>query len=213
MMKAEQLVEGARVHLLDTHRDFRGTIHLPDGDGKIWVHWDDGDRTFASAHHWTEQLTLISYASVDPFDNIAPDIPNTTKETNPKDAVGCTKPPTHLIPTPVLYEVGNALLEGACKYGAYNWRVAGVRASIYDSACGRHLSAWREGEDLDPDSGIHHISKAIAGLMVIRDAMMQGKFNDDRPPKAKAGWMAEAQKQTDAILARYPNPKAPNTEL
>mgnify|MGYP003631491373 CR=1 FL=1 len=128
----------------------------------------------------------------------------TTKPTNPKDRVGCTKPSTHFIPKPPLYEVANALLEGALKYGAYNWRVAGVRASIYYSACGRHLDAWLEGEDIDPESGIHHVSKAIAGLLVIRDAMMAGKFSDDRPPKASAGWMRRAQEQTDALLAKYP---------
>ena len=136
-----------------------------------------------------------------------------TKDTNPKDAIGCTKPPTHFISKPVLYEIGNALLEGACKYGAHNWRVAGVRASVYDDAAKRHLDAWWEGEDIDPDSGMHHITKAIAGLIVIRDAMIFGMFKDDRPPKSPPGWMAEAQKQTDAILKKYPNPKAPNTEL
>ena len=56
---------------------------------------------------------------------------NNTKDTNPKDAIGCKKVPIHVIPFQVLNEVGLALLEGSLKYGAYNWRVAGVRASIY----------------------------------------------------------------------------------
>jgi len=135
------------------------------------------------------------------------------KDSNPKDGCGAKKPPLSYIPRPVLYEVGNALFEGSRKYGAFNWRIAGVRASIYQDACGRHLDAWVEGQDLDPDSGIHHISKAIAGLIVIRDAMICDKFVDDRPPSAPADWMEKAQAQTDAIIERHPTSKAPYTQI
>lgn len=135
------------------------------------------------------------------------------KDSNPKDGCGAKKPPLSYIPRTVLYEVGNALFEGSRKYGAYNWRIAGVRASIYQDACGRHLDAWHEGQDLDPDSGIHHVSKAIAGLIVIRDAMICDKFVDDRPPSAPADWMEKAQAQTDAIIERHPTSKAPYTQI
>lgn len=135
------------------------------------------------------------------------------KDSNPKDGCGAKKPPLSYIPRPVLYEVGNALFEGSRKYGAYNWRIAGVRASIYQDACGRHIDAWQEGQDLDPDSGVHHLSKAIAGLMVIRDAMICDKFVDDRPPSAPADWMEKAQAQTDAIIERHPTSKAPYTQI
>ena len=135
------------------------------------------------------------------------------KDSNPKDGCGAKKPPLSYIPRTVLYEVGNALFEGSRKYGAYNWRIAGVRASIYQDACGRHLDAWHEGQDIDPDSGIHHVSKAIAGLIVIRDAMICDKFVDDRPPSAPADWMEKAQAQTDAIIERHPTSKAPYTQI
>jgi len=66
------------------------------------------------------------------------------------------------------------LLHGARKYGRHNYRAMGVRASVYYDACMRHLMAWWEGEDIDPDSGLHHLAHARAGLGVIRDSMMQG---------------------------------------
>lgn len=132
-----------------------------------------------------------------------------TKDTNPKDLIGCKKPPLSTVPMPVIFEVGAALLEGACKYGRHNYRIVGVRSSVYFDATMRHLSQWWEGEDIDKDSGINHISKAIASLVVLRDAMMQGKVNDDRPPKANEEWMWEAQNQTDEVLKRYPEPKKP----
>ena len=112
-----------------------------------------------------------------------PQIP--VKESNPKDSVGVTKPPIHNIPRSVLSEVGMALAEGEYKYGGYNWRAVGVRASVYLDALDRHMTAWWEGEDLDPDCGLSHITKAISALMVLRDGMIQENWVDDRPPKSK----------------------------
>lgn len=138
----------------------------------------------------------------------------TTKDTNPKDAIGSTKPPLSTVPMPVLFEVGAAMLEGACKYARHNYRVAGVRSSVYFDAAMRHLAAWWEGEENDPDSGISHITKVIAGLVVLRDAQMSGmvKF-DDRPPKAHGGWMEDMQEKVSDVLEHYPNPLPPYTSL
>ena len=88
-------------------------------------------------------------------------------------------------------EAGLVKLHGDLKYGRYNWREAGVRASVYYDAALRHLAAWYEGEDIDPDSGIHHIAHAITGLAVLRDSMIQGNWVDDRPPPSKNGWIKE----------------------
>jgi len=107
------------------------------------------------------------------------------KDSNPKDSVGCTKPPVSNIPLSVISEVGLALAEGAYKYGSSNWRVIGVRASIYWDATFRHIKAWWEGEDVDPDSQLSHITKAISALVVLRDAMIQDNWTDDRPPRSK----------------------------
>lgn len=133
-----------------------------------------------------------------------------TKPTNPKDAIGSTKTPFSTLSMRVIAEVGVAMLEGACKYGRHNYREAGVRASVYfDAVTARHLSAWWEGEDIDPDSGLSHVTKAIAGLMVLRDSMLAGNWIDDRPPKAEPGWLVALNELAAAIVAKYPNPKPP----
>jgi hypothetical protein len=109
-----------------------------------------------------------------------------TKDTNPKDIVGTKKVPISTLPWRVLWRVGLAMLEGALKYGRHNYRAAGVRASVYfDAVVSRHLGSWWEGEDDDPDSGLNHIDKAIAGLMVLRDSMLRGNWVDDRPPSSR----------------------------
>jgi len=135
------------------------------------------------------------------------------KDTNPKDGVGSLKPSYSCVPVPVLYELGAALTEGARKYGGYNWRVAGVRTSVYIDATRRHLDSFMEGENIDPDSGLSHITKAIASLTVFRDAQIQGMVqNDDRPPSTQAPFMAEGSERMAELQRRYPNPVPNFTE-
>ena len=105
------------------------------------------------------------------------------------------------------------MLEGARKYGRHNYRVAGVRASVYYDAFFRHLGAWWEGEDIDEDSGLNHLTKAMACLVVIRDSMIRGNWIDDRPPKSKTGWIQKLNKKAEEIIKKYPNALEPYTEF
>ncbi len=128
------------------------------------------------------------------------------KDTNPKDAVGVKKWRQYCtVPTTIIWELGVAMLEGARKYGRHNYRVAGVRASVYVDAAKGHIDQWWEGEDIDAESGISHITKAIASLAVMRDAMIQVKFMDDRPPKTDLDVLrADLQKAVEGIFERVP---------
>lgn len=105
---------------------------------------------------------------------------DTLKPTNPKDAIGSDKIPLHLWPETASIAGSLGMLDGMLKYGRSNFRAMGIRASIYYDACRRHINAWFEGEDLDPDSGIPHLSHALACLAIIVDAQAAGKFVDDR---------------------------------
>lgn len=136
-----------------------------------------------------------------------------SKDTNPKDAIGMLRVPYSTISAPVLAEVGVAMYEGARKYGRHNYRIAGVKASVYyDAVVARHLAAWWEGEDIDAKSDMHHVTKAIAGLIVLRDAMIQDKFIDDRPPRTKAGWLEALDKKMVEITNMYPKACEPFTQ-
>lgn len=102
------------------------------------------------------------------------------KPTNPKDAIGSGKLPLHLWPTTATALGSLGLLDGMLKYGRSNFREIGVRASIYYDAARRHMDAWFEGEDVDPDSGLPHLAHALACIAIIVDADAAGKLNDDR---------------------------------
>jgi hypothetical protein len=133
------------------------------------------------------------------------------KDTNPKDAVGTKKVPLSTVPCGPLLHAGLAMLEGARKYGRHNYRAAGIRASVYyDAVIARHLMPWWEGEDDDPDSGLCHIDKAIAGLLVLRDSMLKGNWVDDRPIQNPIDLPGLNRKAAE-IIERYPDAKEPFT--
>jgi hypothetical protein len=140
---------------------------------------------------------------------------NQTKPSNPKDSLGIKKVPFHVIPQQVLGEVGLALMEGARKYGSYNFREKsmGVKAMVYVDALWRHVSAYVEGQETDPDSGLPHIVKAITCLIVLRDAQLNGMCEDDRPIKVvNQDWQVRLNELAAGLIERYPEPKLPFTE-
>lgn len=137
----------------------------------------------------------------------------TTKDTNPKDALGSKKPGLSAIPCQPLFELGLAMTDGACKYRRHNYRIAGVRASIYYDAAMRHLMKfWDLGEDIDPESGLPHLAHAMACLTILRDAQLNGMLNDDRPPPVSPEKWAQLQQMMDALLKRHPSPQPPYTK-
>jgi len=127
------------------------------------------------------------------------------KPTNPKDALGVKKVPLHCVPCGPLLELGLAMMEGGRKYGTHNYRAIGTRASTYYNAAMRHLIAWWEGEDIDSDSGVHHLIKAAACIFVVRDSMLMGNYEDDRPIKYPDGLeISQLNGQVAALIEKYP---------
>ena len=136
-----------------------------------------------------------------------------TKETNPKYLEGIKKVPLHCIPTGPLFELGLAMLEGSRKYGRHNYRAIGVRASVYYDAATGHIINWWEGEDIDPDSGVHHLIKAMACLLVVRDSMLMGNYNDDRPLRyPQRHGRADFNEQVKGIVGKIPSCVEPYLE-
>lgn len=131
--------------------------------------------------------------------------PAIIKEPNPKDIVGSLKWSLSVVPMTVIIETALAMLEGALKYGRHNYRGAPVKASIYYDAAHRHIISWWEGEDTDPDSELSHITKAIASLVVLRDAMIQETWIDDRPPRTRgiSAFLVDMNKRAKALIGRY----------
>jgi len=126
---------------------------------------------------------------------------------DPKQGEGEKKIPFHALPFAVLAEDAVAHGEGALKYGRHNWREGEVLASTYFAAALRHLFAWFEGENVDPDSGLSHLTKARASLGVLRDAQIQGTAIDDRPRPSPEGLMADLNQASGDMARRVQSAK------
>lgn len=73
-----------------------------------------------------------------------------------------------LIPPAVLAEEAAVMTFGAQKYSPDNWRKCEDPSRYVDAAL-RHFEAWRGGEALDPESGLHHLAHARCCLAFLME--------------------------------------------
>lgn len=123
-----------------------------------------------------------------PLENPAvADIFQKDTKANPKQAYGDKKLPLHRVPPALMLYAAMGLKNGAKKYGPFNWREKNIEALTYYSAALRHLFAWFDGQDNDPDSGNPHLAHAIASLAILVDVIENFGVIDNRPSEGPAG--------------------------
>ncbi len=133
-----------------------------------------------------------------------------TKPTNPKDAIGGTKLPVHLVSPVVKAYQAIAHYLGNVKYGAHNYIACGARASIYKAACDRHMDAWWAGEEFDPADGTPHLANAMACIGILIETHEAGNLTDDRPPSTNyTAVRAKLEPIMARILAQYADKNPP----
>lgn len=102
---------------------------------------------------------------------------------DPKGVEGDKKTPLQLLPPVFMAAVAWALKTGFIKYGPWNWRKQKVECQTYVGAIRRHLDAWQDGQDIDPESGLNHLAHVGACVAIILDAEANGTLVDNRPLK------------------------------
>jgi hypothetical protein len=100
---------------------------------------------------------------------------------DPKGEAGRQKCPMHLLPPFALTQTAWVHGLGAQKYGPWNWRENKVEAMTYVGAIHRHLAAWADGQNNDPESGISHLAHIAASCNILLDAGRAGTLLDNRP--------------------------------
>ena len=89
------------------------------------------------------------------------------------------KPQLELLPTRALTEVGKVMTFGAKKYAPNNWRGGFAWTRILGSTL-RHLFAWAGGEDVDPETGLSHLSHAATNVLFLIEMEQTNTGTDDR---------------------------------
>lgn len=96
------------------------------------------------------------------------------------------KLPYELLPDDAIEEVVKVLQFGAQKYAPRNWEKGIVFSRLY-GAIRRHGVAWFKGEDLDPETGLHHLAHLATGALFVLAYVIRRTPNvDDRPCKTAA---------------------------
>lgn len=91
-----------------------------------------------------------------------------------------------LLPPLALEETVKVLTFGAQKYARDNWQLVPDSKRRYFDALQRHVWAWKRGESLDPESGIHHLAHAMCCLMFLyeHDVNYSNNTNTVESPEA-----------------------------
>ena len=94
-----------------------------------------------------------------------------------------------LLPVTALDAAAEHFGRGAAKYEDRNWE-RGYNWSLSYGALLRHLTAWWNGEDMDPDpemAGSHHLDAVLFHAMVLRTFATRNTDKDDRPHGNSSG--------------------------
>lgn len=124
---------------------------------------------------------------------------------NPKTLMGAQKPDLSVIPPIALLHLATAMMNGAEKYGPFNWRAKSISARPYLAALLRHAAACLDGEDFSADTveagqPVHHLAHVMACCAIYLDAESLGMLNDNRPGVAgKTGEAIEKYRETKRL--------------
>ena len=77
------------------------------------------------------------------------------------------KPQLDLVPPDFVVALCRVFEYGAKKYGKDNWKEGLDPAALYNAAM-RHMFAWMDGEDVDPESGLPHVYHAAWNMLMIQ---------------------------------------------
>jgi hypothetical protein len=145
--------------------------------------WPDSFATFVNPAHFAAAANGVPF----PVSGCSTEPPTQStactggRIENPKDAAGRKKTPLGLVPWVGVVALSRVMKLGAAKYGPNNWRRSNPCATVYVEAAMRHLLAYLDGQDIDPESKESHLAHVMANMCILMDAAAVGSLNDDRP--------------------------------
>lgn len=109
-----------------------------------------------------------------------------------------------LVPVEATEAIARAMTYGAKKYGDWNWAEGIAHARLFGAAL-RHMWAYFRGEDIDKESGNHHLDHALASLAMLRASVANNLGKDDRPKYMHGNikWEVEPIKDTKKSTIYY----------
>lgn len=85
-----------------------------------------------------------------------------------------------LLPPDALEELVKVYTRGAQKYAPRNWEKGMAWGRCFGSLM-RHAWSWWRGEEIDPETGCHHMAHVAWNAMTLVSYSIRSKGTDDRP--------------------------------
>lgn len=107
-----------------------------------------------------------------------------------------------LLPLECIEDCVKVLTMGANKYAPNNWQKVEGANERYYAALLRHLSAWRQGEEIDPESGVSHLGHIMCNVIFLSWLEKQNKNEKLPQPEIVAATTSSmnAQPQKGTII-------------
>jgi hypothetical protein len=115
------------------------------------------------------------------------------------------KPKINLIPPSAILEVAQVMTNNEEKHGKENWK--NVSWSDHYAAAQRHLLAFWNGTDVDPDGGLRHLAHACTRIIML---MNVSTVLDDRT--YRKGFSFSDVFDKNAVLSKT-GPESSDTSL
>jgi hypothetical protein len=121
----------------------------------------------------------------DCYDKSPAALPNPGRPNKPEDVKNHAvkfdgdKPRLELVPPSAIIALGQVLGYGAAKYSEHNY-LKGMAHTRLIGAALRHMFAWIGGEEIDPESGLSHLSHALASIAMLIETKARNVGTDDR---------------------------------
>jgi len=124
------------------------------------------------------------------------------------------KPRMYLLPPKALVEVAKVLTFGASKYDEHNWKKLDNLQNRYTGAALRHIFAHMDGEELDPETELDHLSHAVCCLLFKLEAKLEDETRrkEERPRESLSYEYRESDNPLEWGLADYEEGSLRNIE-
>lgn len=85
-----------------------------------------------------------------------------------------------LLPPLALEELTKVMMMGKDKYGRNTWQKLPDWRNRYFAALQRHLWAWKKGEEIDPESGLSHLSHVLTNAAFMSELERKEKESEEK---------------------------------
>ena len=181
-LKDQKLVLIDRKRFIESHLDYK---RINDNAETINASLQDHTAVNNDCSESDKPLEAAEYTTIDNESSIA-NIPSEeeytiSNESNPstsesiKNDFADKKPRWDLLPIEELAGVVDVYTAGAAKYGENRWQTLPNGVNRYMGAFFRHLTAYKRGEQFDPEDGCLHLDKCIWNMIAVRHCFLADK--------------------------------------